>query len=277
MTGRQPDEWLLRADVQRHVFLSAHFDDVAFSCGGTVARLAAADHRPVVVVVFAAAPDDAVGLSAFARAHDAIWGLGGDPASSNRGRQAEELAAAKILGAELRTLPFRDAIYRSDRYEGNERLFGQVHPDERELPAVIAAKVIDLVGPLEGTRCYVPLAVGRHVDHQLTFSAGQVLAQQGGDVWCYEDLPYSLRSDELRSRLAQAASEIGETATATVEPVWQARMDAVLAHQSQLASAFGYVDVAPTATAITSALARVAARDRRDGVRTERFWQVRPR
>jgi len=275
MAEPHPDDWLLDDHVRRHVFLSAHFDDVAFSCGGTVARLAAAGRRPIIVVVFAAAPEDGAPMTAFAHVHDAMWGIGDDPATSNIGRQAEEQASARLLGATVRTLPFRDAIYRADRYEGNERLFGAVHPDEWDLPVAIAATLAQEVGALDGARVYVPLAVGRHVDHQLVFRAGQVLAGQGADVWVYEDLPYSLRSDARQARRAESAGDVEEMAEVSVDAVWASRIAAVMAHTSQLASAFGYVDVAPNVAVITDALARFALSEK-GSVRTECFSRLRP-
>lgn len=273
VSGGRGDDWLLAPHVERHVFLAAHFDDVAFSCGGTVARLAATGRRPVIVVVFAAAPRRDAALTAFAQAHDVMWGIGEDPVSSNTGRQAEERASAALLGADVRTLSFLDAIYRADRYAGNEQLFGAVHPEERGLPTAVAAAVIDAVGTRAGTRCYVPLAVGRHVDHQLTYLAGKTLAGDGGDVWCYEDLPYSLRAEARRARRAEVA-DVGTMRVVAVDTVWAARVDAVMAHRSQLASAFGYVGVEPTRPAIGAALDRFAGHGRGDGVRRERFWPL---
>lgn len=275
MAEPHPDDWLFDADVRRHVFLSAHFDDVAFSCGGTVARLAAAGRQPIIVVVFAAAPEGGAPLTAFAHAHDAMWGIGDDPATSNTGRQAEERASAHLLGAEVRTLPFLDAIYRADRYVGNERLFGAVHPDERDLPAEIARTLVEVVGELDGSRVYVPVAVGRHVDHQIAFRVGQKLAGQGIEVWGYEDLPYSLQPDAVRVRRAETAGDLGEIAAVSVDAVWSSRIAAVMAHTSQLASAFGYVGVVPDVAGITKAMTRFARTEKR-AVRTERFWNLLP-
>src|SRR5437879_456564 len=40
----------------RHVFLSPHYDDVVYSCGGTLGVLARGGERPLVVTVFAGEP-----------------------------------------------------------------------------------------------------------------------------------------------------------------------------------------------------------------------------
>ncbi len=274
MSDDDANRWLLHPAVGRHVFLSPHFDDVAFSCGGTVARLAAAGRRPLILVVFAAAPAPDAVLPPFAREHDSLWGLGDDPRASNAGRHAEEQVAAACLGAELSTLPFLDAIYRAERYVGNDQLFGAVHADEGNLPAAIATAARE-VARFDNVRWYVPLATGRHVDHQLAFGAGESLARSGDEVWCYEDLPYSLSPELLRARKTEVARSLGEARMVAVDEAWEARLDAVMAHRSQIASAFGYVGVAPSWPAITAALDRFARGDADDGRRLEHFWALR--
>ena len=274
MSDADADRWLLDPRVRRYVFLSPHFDDVAFSCGGTVARLAAAGRRPLIVVVFAAAPSTDAAQTLFAREHDRLWGLGEKPTTSNAGRHAEELVAAACLGAELSTLPFLDAIYRGRRYIGNDQLFGAVHPDEGDLPTALVASA--RAAAESGTvRWFVPQATGRHVDHQLVFLTGAALARAGEDVWCYEDLPYSLSPELLLDRKSEVARSRGESRTVAVDEVWGARIDGVMAHRSQLSSAFGYVGVAPSRPAITAALDRFARGNPDDGTRRERFWALR--
>ncbi|MGN6673994.1 MAG: PIG-L deacetylase family protein, partial [Thermomicrobiales bacterium] len=49
-----------------HCFLAPHYDDVALSCGGTVALLAGQGARPLVVTVFGGDPSS-VTLTTFAR------------------------------------------------------------------------------------------------------------------------------------------------------------------------------------------------------------------
>lgn len=264
----EDDAWLIDPRIERHVFVSAHFDDVALSCGGTVAMLARAGAAPIIAVAFAAAPLTDAALTDFALAHNTLWGMAGDARLSNVGRRGEERDAAALLGASVITLPFADAIYRGDRYQGNEQLFGAVHADDAALPRTIAAALSGAIGSLIGARCYVPMAVGRHVDHQLAFLAGCVLAQTGVDIWCYEDVPYSLRRDALHARRTELDSATGTLRACAVDAVWPVRIDAVMAHRSQLTSAFGFVGVRPTRSAIDAALDRFA---RCGDVRRERF------
>ena len=63
------------------LFLSPHFDDVALSCGGTVA-LAAADGPTHVVTVFAAQPPG--DLNDFARFQHDRWGTREDTVNRRR-------------------------------------------------------------------------------------------------------------------------------------------------------------------------------------------------
>nr|MBA2277290.1 PIG-L family deacetylase [Chloroflexia bacterium] len=97
MIERHSGAWLLAPDVAPHVFVSAHFDDAVFSCGGSIATLAQAGRHPTLAVVFAAAPEAGASLTPFAADHNALWGIAGDATASNAGRQREELAAASLL------------------------------------------------------------------------------------------------------------------------------------------------------------------------------------
>ncbi|HEU0000143.1 MAG TPA: hypothetical protein VFQ36_04555, partial [Ktedonobacteraceae bacterium] len=40
----------------QHIFVSPHFDDVAYSCGGALGTLADQGQRPLVITVFAGLP-----------------------------------------------------------------------------------------------------------------------------------------------------------------------------------------------------------------------------
>ncbi len=265
---------LLLTRPARHLFLSPHYDDIPLSAGATVRLLADHGRAPETLVVFGSEPDRAHPLSAFAEAMHAGWGLSANEVIASR--QAEEAAAAAVLGAQTRVLPFRDAIYRGDYYLSNDDLFGSPAAEVASLPAAIAAS-LDLAGsPDATTRIYAPLGVGRHVDHQIVHLAGQELAGRGWDVWFYEDIPYALKPMALDARL----TEIG--ATTRLEPVarvpagtaWKQKIDAILRYPSQLETVFQqYVGVGTTRAEISEALSAYATRAG-DGAAVERFWRV---
>ena len=197
----------------RAIFLAPHYDDVALSCGGTVAaRAGAGGPPPLVVTVFGGEPEEQE-LTGFARWQHERWGTAGTDTLATR--RAEEATAAAFLGCATHSLPYRDAIYRGDHYLSDPALFGTPHPDDAPLAARIAADVLalpELAGAAPPTTLFVPLAIGGHVDHQLVLASGRIVAGTPGwpvRVLAYEDFPYTLLGDARAPRLAAVAGEVG--------------------------------------------------------------------
>jgi LmbE family N-acetylglucosaminyl deacetylase len=235
-----------------------------------------ADHGrvPETLVVFGSEPDRALPLSTFAEAMHAGWGLSANQVIASR--QAEEAAAAAVLGAETRVLSFRDAIYRGDYYLSNDDLFGSPAAEEASLPAAIAASLGLEGAPDASTRIYAPLGVGRHVDHQIVHLAARELADRGWDVWFYEDIPYALKPMDLDARLAtiRATTPLEPVARVPAQSTWEQKIDAILCYPSQLETVFRqYVGVGTTREEISEALATYAAQAG-DGDLAERFWEI---
>ena len=266
------------AGPSRHLFLSPHYDDIALSCGGTVALLARSGPAPEIAVVFGDEPDPALPLTPFARALHDRWGLGAREVIAARRR--EEAAAAAALGASPGNLPFLDAIYRGDAYQSNERLFAEPVLTDADLPVRIATALLLDAPPDPKVRVYAPLAVGGHVDHRLAFAAGVVLARYGHRVWFYEDLPYALLPEALEARLAALAPELRPETAAIVDvtATWSAKQAAILSYPSQLATVFGYAGVGTAPEAIDEALRGYAGRAAAEAdaitAPAERFWQI---
>ena len=255
----------------RHVFLSPHYDDIALSCGGTAALLSLSGRTPEVALIFGDHPDPKQPMTAFAERMHRDWGLSASQVIA--GRRAEEGVASQVLGTCDRFLPFRDAIYRGERYLSDEQLFGEIHSDELD----IVGKIIDALrfnaDRLDSVRIYAPLAIGGHVDHQHAFRAGIVLADQGRDVWFYEDLPYGLKPEHVATRAAVLAEHRLEAGpTVDVSSVWGRKIDAIMAYPSQLATIFEqYVGVGSSRAAIDQAMTTYAL-SVGDGAMAERFW-----
>ena len=246
-----------------HCFLAPHYDDVALSCGGTVALLAGQGARPLVVTVFGGDPRDAP-LTGFARWQHERWGTGaGDTIAT---REAEERAAAAILGCVTTALPYLDAIYRGDQYLSDDALFGPVAPADAPLIAQIAADMYALLAP--GGTLYVPLAAGNHVDHQLVYIVGRQLAAGGVRVLAYEDCPYGLIGTALAERLAAVAGELGAPDVRPVGAALATRLAAIDAYQSQLPTIFRFF--ADWRAAITDAAQAIGGA----AGPAERFWPL---
>lgn len=264
-----PDSELARPE--RHLFVSPHYDDIALSAGGTAARVRRLGRIPEVAIVFGAEPPVDHVFTPFATAMHEGWGMG--PGQVIASRRAEEAAAAAILGTVPSFLPFHDAIYRGERYLGDPDLFGEVRADESSLATDLIAELrLDEVGQ-NATRVYMPLAIGWHVDHQVAFQAGVELDRAGWDVWFYEDLPYALKPGILEDRRARMGVRVEVASKVPVEESWEAKVDAIMAYPSQLATIFNYVDAGSSRAEIESLLRRYAE-DVGGGVPVERFWRV---
>lgn len=191
------------------IYLSPHLDDAALSCGGQIHQQTSRGDSVLVVTVMAGDPP-AGPLSAFARSLHARWGLPADEVVA--GRRAEDVAACQLLGAEWAHWPFADAVYRCDGATGAplyptwEDVIAAPHAADEALVDELAQRMADL--PAAG-RILAPLAVGNHMDHQLTRLAA--VRCFGAGLWYYEDYPYVLDA---------AATAV----VPTDDPQWQAEI-----------------------------------------------------
>jgi LmbE family N-acetylglucosaminyl deacetylase len=244
------------------VFVAPHPDDIALSCGGTVA-LAARDGTPAIVTLFAGQPSEQV--SDFARFQHERWGI--DGASIAAARRAEDESAAHALGETVTQswLDHLDAIYRQAAYASDDALFGKLHDDDLSL-------IDELVGELAtmgASEYLVPLAAGNHVDHQLAFRAGRRLAGRGAAVWAYADVPYVIDNQRaVTDRLAR-----GTVREARVTPLdddaFERKCRAVECYPSQLPVLFR--DLGDHRSALDHYARQVGG-----GRRAEVCWRVLP-
>lgn len=217
------------------IYLAPHLDDVALSCGGQIFEQGAAGRQLLIVTVMAG-PPPAGALSPFAQFQHDKWGLSAEVVVNSR--QAEDRAACQLLGAAYEHWSFSDCIYRRHDqtnealYASEEAIFGPLHEAERELMAQIAAKMVGL--PRSG-RVFAPLAIGNHVDHQLTRQAAEMAF--GQRLSYYEDYPYNQRLYPA-GNLPPPPNLIPQLWPLS-RPATQARLAAIAAFQSQLVSLFG--------------------------------------
>lgn len=259
----------------QHIYLSPHFDDAALSCGGQIAQRSAAGESVVVATIFGGKPDYA-DLSSFARSIHARPHAGQDPVAE---RWQEERDALAILGARGRRGDHLDCIYRRDPagaswlYAEQAALFGPVHPAEKSMATKLAEEIAGWSGQADEVILYGPLAIGNHVDHQITHAAARLLHSQGYTVWFYEDYPYVVRATgALEAALAaQAAPDRWQPASIALNELsLQRKIAAVSAYRSQLGVLFG----SDVAAALTD-FAREVAADAGAGDYAERLWRLR--
>jgi len=192
----------------RHIFLSPHFDDVVYSCGGTLGVQVSCGLRPLVITIFSGPPAPNQELSPLAIQEHRKMGVGvtQEPGYAIEVRQKEDAAALDYLQADYLWLDYPEAIYRGTPpyYTTVEQVIGgDVHPEDLRIDQQLAQDLLNLQSRLPDAAWYAPLGVGRHVDHQIVCSAADRLVQRGAKVYFYEDFPYVTKEGALQARLQE--------------------------------------------------------------------------
>lgn len=213
------------------VFLSPHFDDAVFSCGGMIHALAKKDARITILTIFAGEPPP-VDLPAFARQIHARWGSGRD--AVNLRREEDRLACAR-LGAKTLYFDLPDCIYRclptdgSPLIQSEADLFRLPHDREAELVEQLARRLEITFQPNDRVVC--PLSIGGHLDHRLTRAAAQRAFKQ---MWFYADYPYTaMQAVNLADWVADSPPPFKQVIGSEGLKAWQ---DACAAYTSQVSS-----------------------------------------
>jgi LmbE family N-acetylglucosaminyl deacetylase len=186
------------------LYLSPHPDDVAFSAAAHVAQDVARGLRVQVLTLFRAG--------------------GAGPFGDAEARQREDEQFAARLGVELRTCDLPDAIVRHPRYLEVDALLGPLPGDEEPLVERVRALVQSIVDA-GCTRVMAPLAIGGHVDHEITRRAARRL--DSAELVYYEDAPYVLKGDRAT---AHARAELRPSVLPDEHAV---KLDAIACYASQ--------------------------------------------
>lgn len=212
----------------RHVYVSPHFDDIALSMGGAVARQRRDGEAVLVVAVFTARPG--ASLTRFAEFQHERWGGSEAPWP---GREAEERAAMADLGADYLWLGYPDAIYRGGQYLSDEDLFGPVKSGDEALSRSLADDIVRVWRRCPRSTLYLPLGVGGHVDHQLCHGIHSDPSLEKVQMLFYEDLPYSLNPGAVEARVAEVAADL-QPRVVEIGPAVDAKIRAVQRYVSQV-------------------------------------------
>ncbi len=189
----------------RHIFLSPHFDDIVYSCGGTLGVQVSCGLRPLIITVFGGVPPANLELGPLATRVHREMGADVTKGSGNvvEKRRQEDAAACDYLEVDYLWLDYLDAIYRGSPayYTRQDQLIGgEVNIADLEIDRQLAQDLLALQDRLPDAAWYAPLGIGRHVDHQIVCSAADRLVQQGAKVYFYEDFPYALQQGALEAR-----------------------------------------------------------------------------
>jgi LmbE family N-acetylglucosaminyl deacetylase len=211
-------------------YLSPHFDDVSFSCGGLVWDQIRSGEEVCILTVCAGNPPPGP-ISAYAQGLHARWKTGPDGVDI---RRAENIRSCRILGASWIDLSFPDAIYRRNpldnlpMYASDAALFGDSRPEEARLKDDLRHE-LELVIPGR-SEIVSPLAIGGHVDHRLVRAAAEMLDRP---IWYYADFPYL-------AKLEKAPLDLEQEMTHELFPISKSGLEhwqrSIAAHASQLST-----------------------------------------
>jgi LmbE family N-acetylglucosaminyl deacetylase len=210
--------------MKRAVAVSPHLDDAVFSCGATLAGLAAGGWHVTLVTVFTASVAHPIG---FALRCQTDKGLAAD-VDYMALRRDEDRAAAEVLGlADVVHLPLAEAPHRG--YDSAAALFAGVRPDDRA-PAQIAAALGPVLDAAQPDRVLAPRGIGGHVDHLAVLSALRWL-DHPAPVVRWRDTPYALREP--------VSPPLPDERGIPVGPLLARKLDACAAYVTQLGFQFG--------------------------------------
>ncbi|HEX9130796.1 MAG TPA: PIG-L family deacetylase [Ktedonobacteraceae bacterium] len=220
----------------RHIFLSPHFDDVVYSCGGTLGVEVSTGLQPLVITVFAGVPSPTLELSPFAAEVHRDMGFRHNAQIAVNTRRDEDARALDYLKADYLWLDYLDAIYRgtpASYTDKNQLMGGDVHFGDLWIDKELAQNLVALHDRLPDTVWYAPLGIGLHVDHQIVCSAIDRLIQRGANVKLYEDFPYVLTNDALEERLNEFGGGL-EPALVEMSEMLHLRQEASEMYASQI-------------------------------------------
>ncbi|MBN1537962.1 MAG: PIG-L family deacetylase [Anaerolineales bacterium] len=212
------------------IYLSPHFDDAALSCGGLIWEQTHTGDEVSLWTIFAGKPVQYPRSPIIDELHTR-WGSG---LQATDMRMNEDIQSCRLLHASYHHLNWLDCIYRVDHqgaplYPSQDSLFGKLNEYEAAFADILAQEIEPLIPPQAQVVC--PLAIGNHIDHQLT---RQAITKIGRDTWFYADFPYILKNQ------AEISNYIEKDWIAETYPIsesgFQAWIRSVLAHRSQLSS-----------------------------------------
>jgi LmbE family N-acetylglucosaminyl deacetylase len=170
-----------------YIYLSPHFDDVAFSCSGTIYTTRAEGQHTLVVTLFASEPQPP--FPPLAQACHQLWQIP-EGASPYRIRKLEDEQAMSALGVDYLWLNWLELIYRipdlSDLSQINDY---QADFQHDPIFPTLCQWLADLQTTYPGATFVAPLGIGGHRDHGVVFQA--VLSTLDHTrLRFFEDFPY---------------------------------------------------------------------------------------
>ncbi|MGJ3240673.1 MAG: PIG-L deacetylase family protein [Anaerolineae bacterium] len=215
------------------LFLSPHYDDAIYSCGGTIYELSQQGHTVEIITVMAGEPTPPLPDTPVVRDNHQRWQAGGNPIMA---RRKEDYIATAIVGAQARHLDVLDCIYRTDA-EGNA-----LYPNEASLWEVVhpcddIGSVLNELDLHSTDQLYAPMGVGAHVDHLIVRNWAWQFAQNTSiPVQFYLEYPYLRKHEAINTAYRFFAGGVLTVDRPFSEIAMQHKVQAMTAYRSQIKS-----------------------------------------
>lgn len=212
------------------LFVSPHLDDVAFSCGGTLARIANKGWCTILATVFTRSVPNPEG---FALRCQLDKGLPADVDYMALRREEDREFAERSGVHELVWLNHPEAPHRG--YGSPPALFGDA-PEGDGIWESVSRDLEKLITKYKPEVIFLPQALGGHVDHLQVIRAAAEFVPAEKSLW-YRDAPYAIRKPESQPSplLPRGLVEIGLGVACSLET----KLDACAAYSTQLGFQFG--------------------------------------
>ena len=252
-----------------HLFVSPHFDDGVFSCGGRIHQLTGAGDSVTVMTMMGGLHCGTLPNTPILGDLHSRWMAGSDPLLT---RQVEDKRALSNLNASHLHIALKDCVYREvdgiPLYPSEESLFGSVHEADY---ASEYLRTLSLPNPETQLVLYLPLAVGHHVDHQIVRNWGLgILADKPGNwaIKFYAEYPYFNTERAITHALSQIGLSLRESKVNLSEADLAAKVSAIACYESQISTFW------ESEEAMARDLRR-SSTDAQTGLMVERYWEIK--
>lgn len=195
------------------------------------------------------------------------WQAGESPL---RQRQIEDERASHSIGVDFMHVPLPDCVYRVAGdlalYPSEESLFADVHPADYAPRLLQGIQIPELE---TAVTVYLPLGVGRHVDHQIARDWGMTQVRDIPDksaLRFYTEFPYSNADRSTEIALAAFGIPLEPADSHLSEEDMRAKIQAIACYRSQISTFWDSLEAMETEV-------RHAFTDATSGRYVERFWK----
>ena len=219
------------------LFLSPHLDDVAFSCGGALLRLADDPAwRVVLCTVFTATVDNPQG---FALRCQTDKGLAPE-VDYMALRRAEDRVYAEAAGVDD-AWHWEECEAPHRGYDSPSELFAGEHPNDTAWLSV-HDQLTSLDAELQPDIVFAPQGLGNHVDHLQTIRAVLGVYPGGDKVCWYRDTPYAIREPGAQPSMLLDTARLTQQRITLPDAILARKIAGCCEYATQIGFQFGGAD-----------------------------------